>query len=118
MKHLGDIAHRYQCAIVLSGHMNKSSGSKSTYRGLGAIDFQATARSVLIVARIKDNRDIRVIAHDKSSLAAQGKSVAFELNKETGFRWLGHYDITVDDLLAGVNQNSKLQKTELLLQDI
>ena len=30
-----------------------ASGSKSTYRGLGSIDFQATARSVLIVGRVK-----------------------------------------------------------------
>lgn len=55
MKHLGDIAEKYNCAIILIGHMNKASGSKSTYRGLGSIDFQATARSVLIVGRVKDD---------------------------------------------------------------
>ena len=64
MKRLGDIAEKYSCAIILIGHMNKASGSKSTYRGLGSIDFQATARSVLIVGRIKDDPTCRVIAHD------------------------------------------------------
>lgn len=43
-----------------------ASGSKSTYRGLGSIDFQETARSVLVVGRIKDDMALRVIAHDKS----------------------------------------------------
>ena len=69
LKQLGNIAEEYGCAIVLIGHMNKASGSKSTYRGLGSIDFQATARSVLVVGRIKDDTTLRVIAHDKSSLA-------------------------------------------------
>ena len=73
--------------------MNKGSGNKSSYRGLGSIDFQASARSVLIVGRIKDNPQIRVMVQDKSSLAPEGEPIAFELDKENGFRWLGHYDI-------------------------
>lgn len=48
LKKLGMIAEKYQCAVILIGHMNKASGSKSTYRGLGSIDIQATARSVLL----------------------------------------------------------------------
>ena len=118
MKRLGDTAEKYQCAIVLIGHMNKASGSKSTYRGLGSIDFQATARSVLIVGRLKENPSIRVIAHDKSSLAPEGKSIAFELNESTGFKWIGYYDISVDELLSGSNKENKLQKAEKLLEDM
>jgi len=118
LKRLGAMAEKYSCSIILIGHMNKASGSKSTYRGLGSIDFQATARSVLVVGRIKDNPTIRIMAHDKSSLAPEGKSMAFELNKENGFNWLGHYDISVDELLAGINHESKLKKAEILLEDI
>ena len=51
------IAEKYNCAVILIGHMNKAAGSKSTYRGLGSIDIQATARSVLLVARIRDKPD-------------------------------------------------------------
>lgn len=72
LKHLGMIAEKYNCAIVLIGHMNKAAGSKSTYRGLGSIDIQATARSVLLVARLRDKPNIRIMAHDKSSLAPTG----------------------------------------------
>lgn len=101
MKLLGDIAEKYGCAILLIGHMNKSSGSKSTYRGLGSIDFQATARSVLVVGRVKEDPTLRVMAHDKSSLAPEGSSIAFRLDKDTGFHWEGKVNITVDELLSG-----------------
>ncbi len=46
MKHIAELADKYKCAIILIGHMNKCSMGKSTYRGLGSIDFQAAARSV------------------------------------------------------------------------
>lgn len=54
MKRISVLAEKYQCAIILIGHMNKNSNGKSSYRGLGSIDFQAAARSVLIVGRVKD----------------------------------------------------------------
>lgn len=101
LKRLGIIAEKYGCAIVLIGHMNKASGSKSTYRGLGSIDIQATARSVLLVARIPDKPNIRIMAQDKSSLAVAGDSIGFEISEDRGFECIGPYDITVDELLAG-----------------
>lgn len=66
MKRISVLAEKYQCAIILIGHMNKNSNGKSSYRGLGSIDFQAAARSVLIVGRVKDEPEIRVICHVKS----------------------------------------------------
>ena len=116
MKHLGNIAEKYGCAIILIGHMNKASGSKSTYRGLGSIDFQATARSVLIVGRIKDDPTCRVIAHDKSSLAPEGPSIAFRLDKDNGFEWEGIIDIAVDELLSGEQKKSKLNSAKDFLK--
>lgn len=52
-KKLGGIAERTGCAIVLIGHMNKGSGAKAAYRGMGSIDFFAVARSVMLVGRIQ-----------------------------------------------------------------
>jgi len=103
MKRLGDVAEQSGCAVVLIGHMNKAGGVKAAYRGLGSIDFQAAARSVLIVGRLREQPEVRVEAHAKSSLAPEGQSIAFELNPESGFRWLGHYNISADDLLAGTH---------------
>jgi len=100
-KKLCAMAERTGCAVVLIGHMNKMQGAKSSYRGLGSIDFRAAARSVLLVGRSKENPELRIIAHDKSSLAPEGASIAFELNPETGFQWKGCCDITADELLSG-----------------
>lgn len=90
---------------------------KSSYRGLGSIDIPASARSVLLVGRIKDNPTIRVMAQVKSSLAPEGEPIAFELNKETGFHFIGKYDISVDDLLNGTSSVSKVEQAEKLLKD-
>ena len=109
MKHIAELADKYKCAIILIGHMNKCSMGKSTYRGLGSIDFQAAARSVLIVGRIKDEPEIRVVCQTKSSLAPEAKSIAFRLSKENGFEWIGEYDVTADDLLSGTAKGTKKQ---------
>lgn len=101
LKHLGIIAEKHNYAIILIGHMNKASGSKSTYRGLGSIDIQATARSVLLVARLRDKPNIRIMAHDKSSLAPAGDAIGFEMTEDNGMVCIGPYDITIDELLSG-----------------
>ena len=114
---LSRIAEKYKCAMILVGHLNKAQGTKSQYRGLGSIDFQAAARSVLIVGRVKEKPEVRVMAHEKSSLAPEGEPVAFELSADNGFRWLGHYDISIDDLLSGVSREKKSDLAEKLIRD-
>ena len=118
MKRMAVLAEKYHCAIILIGHMNKNSNGKSSYRGLGSIDFQAAARSVLIVGRLKDEPATRVMCHVKSSLAPEGKSVAFRLDKETGFQWIGEYDISADDLLSGDARGQKSRIAKEFLLDI
>lgn len=118
MKRVAMLAEKYHCAIILIGHMNKNSNGKSSYRGLGSIDFQAAARSVLIVGRIKDEPEIRVVCHVKSSLAPEGKSIAFRLDKDTGFEWIGEYDISADDLLSGDNRGQKIHAAKEFLQEV
>ena len=83
-KQLGMLAEKYQCAILLIGHMNKAAGNKAVYRGMGSIDFFAVARSVLLVGRVKGEPDIRAVVQIKNNIAAFGHSKAFRLS-EKGF---------------------------------
>lgn len=112
MRHLAEVAERTNCAIVLVGHMNKRSSSKGIYRGLGSIDFAAAARSILLVGRVREDPNIRVMAHIKSSLAPEGTSVAFELDSDYGFRWIGEYDATAEDILSGADGSKKQGKLD------
>lgn len=98
---LADIAQSTGCAIVMIGHLNKASGTQSTYRGLGSIDIAAVVRSILFVGKVKDDPTTRVIVHEKSSLAPPGQALAFSLGDQKGFRWIGAYDISAENLLAG-----------------
>lgn len=116
-KNLGNIAERTGCAIVLIGHMNKGSGAKAAYRGMGSIDFFAVARSVMLVGRIEGQPDMRAVVQIKNNLAPFGHPKAFELTQD-GFRWLGDYEITADEVLGGmVPKASKLEIAKQFLRD-
>ena len=118
---LGDIAQATGCAIVLIGHLNKAVGTQSTYRGLGSIDITAAVRSLLFIGKLKDNPTTRVLIHEKSSLAPPGQSLAFSLGDEKGFEWIGAYDITADELLAGTDTaktESKTAQAEMLILEL
>ena len=108
-RRLADVAQATNCAIVMIGHLNKATGSQSTYRGLGSIDITAVVRSLLFIGKVRTEPTTRVIVHEKSSLAPPGQSLAFSLGDEKGFRWIGAYDISAEDLLAG----GEGSKTEL-----
>ena len=118
-KRLCAMADRTGCAVILIGHMNKAQGLKSSYRGLGSIDFRAAARSVLLVGRLKGDPSVRVVAHDKSSLAPEGRSIAFSLDAENGFQWKGYCDTTVDEVLSGAGSvQTKTMQMEQELKEL
>jgi len=100
LKRIGAVAEKTGCAILVIGHLNKGT-NKSQYRGLGSIDIQAAARSVLTVGRVKGKPYTRAIAQGKNNLAPEGKTISFELDPQTGFRWAGVLDMTIDELLSG-----------------
>jgi len=109
---LGDIAQRIGCAILLIGHLNKAVGVQSTYRGLGSIDFTASVRSLLFICKGKDDPNLRVLTHEKSSLAPPGASLAFILGDDEGFRWLGEYDMSADEMLTGAEKKKDTKTQE------
>ena len=117
-KKLGALAEKYKCAIVLIGHMNKASGNKAAYRGMGSIDFFAVARSVLLVGRVEGEPNIRAVVQIKNNLAAFGHPKAFALS-EDGFRWMGDYEITADEVLGGqVPKANKHEQAKKLLIEL
>lgn len=114
---LGRVAQRTGCAILLIGHLNKAAGMQSLQRGLGSIDIAAAVRSVMFIGKLKHDPTMRILTHEKSSLAPPGASLAFSLGDEGGFRWVGEYDITADEMLSGIEpqRETKTQQAKDLI---
>ncbi len=114
---LGQVAQRTGCAILLIGHLNKAAGMQSLQRGLGSIDIAAAVRSVMFIGKLKHDPTMRILTHEKSSLAPPGTSLAFSLGDEGGFRWVGEYDITADEMLSGIEpqRETKTQQAKDLI---
>ncbi|WP_431300635.1 AAA family ATPase [Tabrizicola sp. BL-A-41-H6] len=100
MMDLDKVARDYNCAILVVRHLRKSGGDNPMARGLGSISINARVRSALVLARHPDDRELRAVAHYKSSYAKEGPTVLFELKASTsGFpkiSWKG-----TDDSLTG-----------------
>ncbi|HHY94539.1 MAG TPA: AAA family ATPase, partial [Firmicutes bacterium] len=96
LSHLGELAARHGCAVLLIRHLSKSAKDKAVYRGLGSIDFAAAARSVLAVVRKDEDRGV---VHIKSSLAPEGPSIGFDI-REGRFVWTGPSKLTKVDVNA------------------
>lgn len=102
LKNLASTADKYNCAIILIGHMNKGGGAKALYRGLGSIDIAAIARSVLMISRDENRPEIRYMYPIKSSLAPEGPAIAFSFKDEGGLEWQGRYDLNTSELTDSI----------------
>ena len=116
-KKLSAMAEWTGCAVILVGHMNKGSGAKAAYRGIGSIDFFAIARSVLLVGRVPNDSSIRAIVQIKNNLEKEGETMAFRLS-DSGFQWLGESDISADELLSGCSSTDKHKTAVEFLQNV
>ena len=85
---------------------------------MGSIDFFAVARSVLLVGRIEGEPNTRAVVQIKNNLAVFGHPKAFMLS-ESGFHWLGDYEITADEVLGGiVPKANKLEQAKQMLRKL
>ena len=92
-KRLSLLAEKYKCAILLIGH-------------------------ILLVGRIEGEPDLRAVVQIKNNLAAFGHSKAFRLT-ETGFEWIGDYEITADEVLGGIAPKvNKLEQAKKMLREL
>lgn len=97
---IGTLAEKYDCAVILIMHNSKMTQNKALHRALGSIDIPAVARSMLMLARDPQDPTRRIMCHEKSSLAARGKSLFFRIEPDVGgVDFCGTSDLTADDVL-------------------
>lgn len=116
MSKLAKLAQKYNCAIVLIGHLSKAKGMNELYRGLGSIDIPAAARSVLLVSTMQDSPSERIMVQIKSNLAPLGASVIFRINGNAPIKWLRKSKITVEEIIEDASEPmTKEQRAEAII---
>ncbi|MCX4363139.1 MAG: AAA family ATPase [Clostridia bacterium] len=118
MNKLATLAKRRNCAIIMIGHMTKSN-CKGLYRGLGSIDIAAAARSVLLVSRLKNQSEIRVLAHVKNNLAPIGESILFTIKEHSEITWIRKSKMTAEQVLDETYEegSSKLDRAITIIKE-
>jgi RecA-family ATPase len=111
---LSAIAEKYECSFLVINHLNKAKGGKNLYRGLGSIDIAASARSVMMLERSENDPDIRILQHIKSSLAPEGRALAFRIDKDSIINFLGKYDDISDDELNEPEETKRKHAMDVL----
>ena len=94
------IAEETGCTIMPIGHLNKNNAAKINQRTIGSVDIAAAARSVLTVARDKDDQEKRFLCQTKSNLAPEASTLEFYLRKDRGFTWGNFCNVRSDDLFG------------------
>jgi len=116
LMYLREVAERTNCAILLIGHLTKSQ-NKPQYRGLGSQDIYNAIPNILNLGKVDE--DVRVLVHNKSNFLETGNPIAFTLNG--GFKWIGEYDITLDELLtnpASPKRERQREKAKAFLTEL
>jgi hypothetical protein len=114
LSRLSVICERTGCTAIPIMHANKRTEGRALHRLLDSVDFGATARSVLLVARHKENKDQRVLAHCKSNVGPEADSIGFLIHagQDRGdaptLEWTGTEDVTADELM----QTDKFQRDD------
>ena len=113
---LSRLAEEYKCAMVLVAHMSKMSSNSALYRALGSIDIVALARSELILVNKPDDPERhKILAHEKSSLAAHGNSIEFHIDYDAGgIVFDGYSDLKADDILG---QKKEVKRSTVALDE-
>ena len=72
----------------------------------------------MLVGRVEGEPNIRAVVQIKNNLAQFGHPKAFEL-MESGFKWLGDYEITADEVLGGIAPKAnKLEQAKRMLREL
>lgn len=113
---LQELARKLNFALLVVRHFRKS-GGKALYRGLGSIDFAATARSEMIV-QIDKKTGKHILAQPKCNLAPrmlEGLVFSLNPNRVPPFQWDGMCEVPDPDTLT--EDNSTNQSRESTSED-
>lgn len=122
---LSALAERYDLAVVVVMHVNKSRAREFLQRVGASVGFTGAARSMLLVARDPDDPEgerglRRVLAHGKCNVGPLARSLRFEIEsaktdsgvENSRLRWCGECETTTADLLGADGDDERLEIDE------
>lgn len=110
------LAHSFDITLMNEFSMEENIEMARTF-----VREELVSRGMIVEKVEKEkSQDIRVVYQQKDSLAKKENPVAFSLSDE-GLIWMGEYDISIDDLLAGntgTKKETKLEKAKKLILEL
>jgi hypothetical protein len=112
---LSKLAEKYNCAIIVMRHLNKSGGGKALYRGNMSIGVIGHARIGLLIAEDPDNDAFRILSMTKINCGPKQKSMRFTLEpvgEVCRIQWAGQSNYSADDLMQQPTSQEKSKKED------
>lgn len=101
LTHLKMLAKKYNVAIVLIMHPNKSILNSALYAAMGSNDFTAAPRSALFIGRDPEDKERRVITITKANSVPDKDQISYTFKWDTekgGIYFDGETDLQADDI--------------------
>ncbi len=100
------LAEKYNVAIVLVCHFNKSNKGNSIEKILGSMDIVGVSRSYLAIGNVPREKTKKYMSHEKSSNALKGVTKLFHIDPDNGgIVYDGDSDMSMDDYEAERRDN-------------
>ena len=81
-------------------------------------NYEQTEKSISSLKKYRRYPNVLHRRTRRSYDAPEGTSIAFRLDKNNGFEWIGEYDISADELLNGDGRGQKSRKAKEFLLEI
>lgn len=96
------LAEKNGACVLIVRHLNKGSGGRAIYRGLGSIDLVGAVRMEMIAGSAPDNPQNRAFIQTKNNVGPHAPALGYEIvGDETNAHlvWQGETQLTANDLL-------------------
>lgn len=105
------MAEKYEMAIILVRHLNKSTEQSAKFRGQGSVDFYSACRSAFHVIPDSQDRNKRHLVHIKSNLGPMQPTREFTVNDGV-FQWGETNWHSAEELYKKLNNGSNKDSSE------
>lgn len=112
---LAEVAEGNAACILLLRHLNKGTGGKAMYRGLGTIDFTGAARMEMLAGSDSEESINRALIPIKNNIAPRAARLGYTIHggETARLEWTGVSDLTPEDLLGLNLQEASRSETDL-----